>query len=520
MNTTSTSPDRQFRKDLARWFAVGSVFYVLATFFPVGYLQPDQHFQTLEFAHVKINPVHEERMAWEYRARIRPWTQPYLYVAALRGLQTLGVDRPFVQDAAIRLVSGAVGITALVLFCMALAPWLPSPAQRRWLAIVFGLFWLFPYHFTRTSSEAAATVLLLLGLSALLLLRNQPQEQAPERTEPAAANALEPSPAGLVLCAICMGLMFNARYQTGFIVLAVALWLMLVQKTAYRQLALFGAVVLATVAAGLGIDAVGYGEFEWVPWNYLKVNVFEGRAATFGTSPWYHYLLFMLILPIGPVLLLAALVFWLRYPKNLFTWIMLSFILVHVALGHKEIRFLSPIAPLALAAFVFVIPVNWFAESRSGNPFTERGPWLRWAFYFFLACNIAGLLLVTLRPPRPAITAHQFIQRTEPDHFEFYSLGATPYRLHQTGGPRFEFYAPGRVTHHRLESLAQLPAVLEREAPVYFYHPDYKLPDSAGFDPVRERCTLLYRSLDPAWDRWDYPGWLRRFATSSIYRCD
>jgi hypothetical protein len=49
--------------------------------------------------------------------------------------------------------------------------------------------------------------------------------------------------------------------------------------------------------------------------------------------------------------------------------------------------------------------------------------------------------------------------------------------------------------------------------------PDDKLADTPGSRLLRDHCQLLYRSLDPAWDRWDFPGWLKRFSNSSIYRC-
>ena len=105
---------------------------------------------------------------------------------------------------------------------------------------------------------------------------------------------------GLALSAFFMGLMFNTRYQMGFVIVAVALWMLLIQKTPFRQLVLFSVVVLATVAFGVLLDSIGYGEFELVPWNYLQVNLIEGRAATFGTDPWYFYVLSMLIQPVGP----------------------------------------------------------------------------------------------------------------------------------------------------------------------------------------------------------------------------
>jgi phosphatidylinositol glycan class B len=510
--------DPSFRKALFRSFAIGSIFYLLAAFLPVGYLHPDQHFQTLEFAHFKLHPSHEERMPWEYRNRMRPWTQPWLYAAALRGMEEVGIERPFIQDAVIRLATGLAGMASLLLFCIALARWLPSPGQRRWLALTMGLFWFFPYHFTRTASETASSILLLLALSALALIGN-PTEKREAETEGPFAGPMNPGAGALVVSAICFGLMFNLRYQMGFVIIAAAAWLLLVQRIPLLRMIVFCAVVGLTVAFGLLLDRFGYGSFAWVPWNYLEANLIAGKAASFGTEPWYYYALFTLILPAGPLLMAACLVFWVRFPRSLLSWILLAFLAVHVVLSHKEIRFLAPIAPLAVASVVFAMPEAWFRSGHRRWPVPARPRWAAWLFAFFVLCNLLALVVASVRPPRPAITVHQWIQRAEPEHFEFWSLGATPYRLHQTGGPRFEFYAPQRVTQRTVENAGELARALESRETIYFYHPGLELPAHETGRWVKENCRRVYRSLDPRWRRLDYLEVIPRLATSVIYRC-
>lgn len=521
MQFSALAVDPEFKKDLIRYFTIGAIFYVLAAIISVGFFHPDQHFQTLEFAHYKINPTNEDKMVWEYHSRIRPWTQPYAYLVVINGLQAIGIDNPFTHDAVIRLATAVIGMATLILFCITLAHWLPLAAQRRWLAMIFGLFWLFPFHNTRTSSETVSSILLLLALSALVLLRKNPRDEPPVRSELGPLSGpMQFSVPGLILSALCMGLMFNTRYQMGLVIVAFAVWMLLIQKTPFRQLLLFSAVVLVTVAFGVLLDTIGYGQFELVPWNYLRVNLIEGRAATFGTDPWYFYILSMLIQPVGPVLLVAAFLFWRKFPKNAITWTTLFFVLVHMALSHKEIRFLIPITPLILAGLIFVIPARWFSEARSGNPFLGQSRWIRWAFYFFVAVNFLALIITSVRPPRSEVSVHQFIQSIEPDHFEFYSLGTTPFLYNQKGPPRLEFYAPRKVTHHAIDSLAELPAIVRDNSPIYFFHPDNIMPDSPEYRSVTENCRLIYRSYGPGWDDWNFGNWMARLKTSSIYQCD
>jgi phosphatidylinositol glycan class B len=520
MQTVVLATDAEFKKELIRYFAIGAVFYVLAALVSVGFFHPDQHFQTLEFAHLKIDPGNENRMVWEYHSRIRPWTQPYAYLVVIQGLKAAGIDDPFIHDAVIRLTTGLIGMAALVLFCLSVAHWLPLRAQKRWLAIIFGLFWLFPFHNTRTSSETASSIFLLFALSALVLLRKNRAEDPP--IQPALGPISGPmqfSATGLLLSGICMGLMFNTRYQMGFIIVAVTLWMLLIQKTPVRQVLLFLAIILATIAFGVLLDTEGYGEFEFVPWNYLRINLIEGRAASFGTDPWYFYILSSLIQPLGPVLLVAAVLFWRKYPKNVITWITLLFVLVHMAISHKEIRFLIPVIPLVLAGLIFVIPERWFLQSKSGNPFLGHARSIRWIFYFFATVNILALVITSVRPPRPEVSVHQFIQSIEPENFEFYSTGATPYLYYQSSPPGLEFYAPPKVTQHTMRSLSELPHVLENKSPIYFYYPNNKLPDSPTTRVIRENCRLIYQSYGPGWDNWNFGNWIARLATSSIFRC-
>ena len=125
-------------------------------------------------------------------------------------------------------------------------------------------------------------------------------------------------------------------------------------------------------------------------------------------------------------------------------------------LGHKESRFLIPIAPLVLSGLIFVIPEKWFSKSASGNPFTGHARWVRWGFYLFLACNFVALLAASVRLPRPAISTHHFIYSIEPNHFEFYSLGATHYHM-VTGRMPFEGETMAEVLTKVLFSRPPLP---------------------------------------------------------------
>ncbi len=513
--------DPGFKRYLIRYFSIGAVFYVLAGTIQTTYYQLDQHFQTLEWAHFKTRPTNEHLLPWEYRERIRPWIQPGLYAVAITGLKAIGVESPFTHDRVLRLGSAALGLLATVLFCITLAEWLPLDGQRKWLAIIFGLFWFFPTFHTRTSSENLSSIFLLFGLSALFLLRRYrgppPYSQAAQAPF---TGAIAFSYPGLVMSGLALGLSFAFRYQMGIVIAAIGLWMLLIPRTPFRQLVVFGVGILVPIGVGVLIDWWGYGAFEIAPWNYLRINLLEGRAAHFGTDPWYHYFLMLLIQPMGIVLLVAGVLFWLTHPRNLLTWTTVLFVAVHVLLAHKEMRFLTPVTHLAVAMLVFTIPRKWYLLGDTDHPFLGHGRWVRRAFYLFATINLLVLVGASVRGPRIQVSIHKAIYRESPNNFEFYSLGETPFIVRAPPHDlRIEFYGPRTITHHTLSAMADLEAVLADRQEAIWYHKANTVPAAPAWPAFHDHCTLIYQSYGPWMQKINVFNWQRPKQKASLYRC-
>src|SRR6185436_17261483 len=100
-----------------------------------------------------------------------------------------------------------------------------------------------------------------------------------------------------------------------------------------------GAGVVAVVAVSALIDRWFYHVWVLTPSQYFRVNIVEGVAATFGTSPWYYYLAWAPLWMAPPLgLALAALIVTgiVARPKSAWSWTFAVFLVGHSMIAHKE----------------------------------------------------------------------------------------------------------------------------------------------------------------------------------------
>lgn len=355
------------------WGAAVVALYAAAAILAPGYLHPDEHFQTLEWARVALSGAPADGLTWEYAARIRPWLQPGLYAGV--GLAVDPSTHPFGFALACRLLTALLGAAGVLLLATRYRAWFPRPDHLRLAWISTALFYPLPVLHARTSSEALGGALALAGLG-LVTGRGR----------------------GLALGGLCLGLAIHARYQLGFLVIGLGAW----QLLAARDRARVGPTLAGlTLGLGLGLvaDRIGYGTWQLTPWRYLVENLVEGRAASFGTAPPWAYVGYLwhdLALPFSLVAILALPVAAARAPRHPLVWAALPFVLGHAAVGHKEPRFLFPylflLPPLAVLAFardldrlpprlrrgglVVLLALNlwWLGVGR--HPTLRAGPWL------------------------------------------------------------------------------------------------------------------------------------------------
>lgn len=332
---------------------------------------PDEHFQILEFAWARAGLAPLEALPWEWAARIRPTLQPTVALVLLEGLRAVGVTSPFPWMLLLRLGTLATAFFVLTWTCVRVGPTL-GRSGRRALWLTAFLAWYAPLFLFRFSSENAAGLALV---GAILVLE--------ART---VARWRHDAAAGVLL-----GLAFVFRFQTAFASAALLAWLvMATAPRGFRRAMVVTAGAATVVAATTVLDAWFYREWGFTPWRYFQVNILEGVAGTFGTSPWYAYLLWTPLWMAPPLgLFLAGLVVAgvAARPRSPWSWALVAFLAGHSLVGHKELRFLFPVMGMVPVLVAYGVDRVWAAVARTG--------WMRPVVWSMAAQNVILLTLLT-----------------------------------------------------------------------------------------------------------------------------
>ena len=462
---------------------LGLVTIVTAWFSALFYF-PDEHYQILEFTGLKLGITAPRELPWEYGAHIRPWTQPFAYYAVARGVMALGLHDLFAITFILRLLTGLLSLSALALFARVVMETMERSEERQAYAAYLPLLGFLPYLFVRTSSETFAAAFFTAGLA--LAMRGR----------------------WLFWAGVLCGLAFDSRYQAGILVVGLAAWLAIVARVRAMVLAKFVGGVLTAVALGALADRWGYGFWNPTPWLYFKANLVDGVAAQkFGTDPVFAYLYLLPVqffFAITLVAMVGMVAMWLRNPRHVLTWISLPFVLAHMALGHKEARFLFPLAIMATA-----FPVLGF------SPHLLR--WRDWAARMWewrnggaarivTGLSVAGMLVLAVYPFgfRPHMPMAKYVYRHFADGISAYSTDPEP----------FESYPLYRPHGFQVTKMAALESLADK-GPVYLFA---ERPSLKNLRPGL-RATLVYSEFPFAGLGYDRLGsaWLDAVADFSAH---
>ena len=370
----------------------GIIAHIAAALFSIGFHHFDEHFQIIEFAGYKLGTNSASDLTWEFRNRMRPALQPGMAYALIKSLSYAGLTNPFTLAIIFRLLAAAVALASTLLLLHAFSPEVPGRKLRMWLVLLSLLTWFIVYSDVRFSSENISGALFAAALGILWVKRND--------------ASLKP----YLLAGLLAGLSVVLRFQTGFMVAGLGLWLLFIGRASWPRLIAFGSMILACIAFGVVIDRWFYGEWTFTFWNYFDQNIVHDKAANFGIDPPWYYITNAIgsaVPPYSIIMVAAVFYFIITHPKHVITWIVLPFLLIHFAVGHKEMRFLFPV--LKFIPFMLVLSIlHLRSRSERIKRILESRHW-KWLTVSFLVVNTLLLLVIIVKPANRNTKLYQYI---------------------------------------------------------------------------------------------------------------
>lgn len=376
---------------------ISCFFGLLAAWFSIGYFHLDEHYQILEFLSFKLGTGELKNLPWEYKAQIRPWIQPFFYFVTTKFFNAVGVDSPYILERVFRLISVILfQISIWRLTFYSIEKFKLEEKLSQFLIFSSSVFWAFPFLSARISSEGVGGSLFFIGLIGVLKVIEQTEQGDKE------INILS-----LFLNSLIIGLSVWVRFQLGAAVLGFLIWYILFSKRFLMKsfvFIAFGGIVAA--ALGTLIDYWGYGEFVITPLKYFSRNIVEGEAARHGVTPWWEYFYISqkkLHPGFGLFVVICFIYQWVRNIKDVFSFSIFIFFLMHVGTAHKELRFIYPMAmliPLYMTLFLKQTGINKKFSSKLAKP----------AAMTLLAYFFVGSIISSSRVQYQGVEAIKYLQ--------------------------------------------------------------------------------------------------------------
>jgi phosphatidylinositol glycan class B len=473
----------------------GIIIFAITAWFSAGYFHPDEQFQLLELTNWKLGATPAGDLSWEFGAHIRPALQPTVAFCIIQGMNGLGLSDPFIQAFVLRLLSGLLALFVFYKLSNLLVADFTFPNT------VFGLFaaclflWFMPFLSVRFSSENWSAWAFLAALFLILKHHAQPVL----------------APRVLLGAGLLLGLSFFFRFQIAFAIIGLGVWLWIIRKLPVINWLWLFAGGLTGLAIGFLVDRWFYGAWVCTPWAYFNHNMLQGilhdKVAMFGLQPWWFYFTESILKGIPPLslVLLGAIIWgWYRQRAHVLTWVFTSFLLAHIAIGHKELRFLFPMLfPVLFLAASGLEP--WYARWRKQRAIRISG-------YTILIIN--GLLWIysCTQPQGLYIPYYKYLYaEANKKPVQLWVEKEDPYRL---VGLQSNFYKPANIQLKVVDdfnSLQNTPAPTDTTRLLLHRRLRFEAPQGLQVERV-------YSYLPDWLMQYDFNQWQERSAVWSIYR--
>ena len=188
--------------------------------------------------------------------------------------------------------------------------------------------------------------------------------------------------------------------------------------------------------------------------------------------------------------------------KDLLTWTLLSFLLVHFIIGHKEIRFLFPVIgflPVIIIKSAGIIQERWngaFAENR----FVKKSAQLFWVV------NLIFLVIIAFTPADGQISLYRKVYSDYESPSKMYYTKDNPYNRVLD----INFYKRANLEIVKIDSIGKIELMANRK--ILFVTKDQNTSNH-----LRTHKRLVYSSF-PNWIRiFNFNNWMARTNCWYVY---
>jgi len=463
-------------------FVLSILVLVITAFFSAGYHHIDEHIQILEFAGLKLNMTVADNLPWEYNYQMRATIQPSIVVLLFHFFNIFGINNPFTITIFLRLLSAAIAFLGMYMIYKSYNKSILDPVLQKWFLLLSFFIWFMIYNNVRFSSENWSGSIFLIAFALL-------------------NNKKFPNKFYYLYVGFLLGLSFLFRYQGGFLILGLILWYLLIKKN-WGNTAFLILGIMVMIVLGIFIDRWYYGKWTLSLWNYFEQNIILDKVSDFGIKPWWFYFKDVFIRAIPPfsiVLILSFILVFIFKRKDILTWTIFPFLLIHFIIGHKEIRFLFPVIgfiPIVIITSIEIIQKKW-------NKLFLTNIFVRIFAKLFWVINIALLTIIVFKPANAQISLFNKIYTEYKRPAILYYLTDNPYR-------NIYYYKRTNLELIKINSIDNIDLVNNRKQLLI-------TTDKAVVKDIKRHKKLIYSTF-PDWIlRFNFNNWVERTSRYYVY---
>ena len=455
------------------------------------FFHSDEYFQIIEFASYKLGLSPVSVLPWEFSQQIRPTIQPYIFIGLYKFLVSVGITNRFFMFSMVHVLVGMLGFV----LCNYLV--IKKFGKEKYLFLLLLLtnfLGLMP--FLRCSFSAEAMGGLFLMLSILIL------EKALKENE---------SFLWAFIAGVLMAFSFYFRFQVAFCFIGLGIWFIVNHSKAIKKMLLVNAGFLVGVGINMCLDIRFYGKFCFTPYNYFYANIVQGKAASFGTSPWWYYIAILaaLTVPLLSIFLFGLFAKSLANFKNPYAVAMLFFVVGHSAVGHKEERFVFPVlffmVYLAAEAYRSSMGTQAFISTLWTNKY--YGWLIKGGVVFSIMINVLFVILLAIEPYKQPVKFIKTINEEfkEQPQQEIVSYKQSPY--HTESNLDYHFLSENKLNITVIKEKEAFLAALNRSSGgTKYYTIKYEDAMNDGLESLVQDKKGIVSS---GWI-WSFANWLGR----------